>query len=92
MKVQPLSAPELCRIALSSTSVFVDLLLACYLADATCAIANIMTALIFVILIVSRPHALSLVVPIRSSLHALVVVAVISYFQQCDPPECQRAS
>ena len=73
---------RLCRIARSSTTVFVDLLLACCLADAACAIMNIMTALIFIILIVSRLHAFSLVVPIRSSLHVLVEVAVISYFQQ----------
>ena len=59
-----------------------DLLLACYLANANCAIMNVMTALIFVILIVSQLHAFFLVVPIRSSLHALVVVEVISYFQQ----------
>ena len=43
-----------------------------------------MTTLIFIILIVSRSHAFFLVVPIRSSLHVLVVVAVISYFQQAD--------
>ena len=70
-----------CRIARSSTAVFTDLLLACYLANATCAIANIMTTLIFII--VSRLHPFFLVVPVRSSLHVLVVVAVISYFQQC---------
>ena len=70
------------RMARSSTSVFVDLLLACCLAnDATCAIVTIMTTLIFINLIVSRLHAFCLVVPIRSSLHVLVVVAVISYFQ-----------
>ena len=57
---------------------FVDLLLAC-LANATCAITNIMTTLIFII--VSRSHAFFLVVPVRSSLHVLVVVVVISYFQ-----------
>ena len=34
-----------------------DLLLACYLANTACAIMNIMTALIFIILIVSRLHA-----------------------------------
>ena len=36
---------------------------------------------IFIILIVSRLHAFFLVVPVRSSLHVLMVVAVISYFQ-----------
>ena len=60
---------------------FTDLLLACCLANTTCAIINIMTTLIFIILIVSRLHAFFLVVPIRSSLHVLVVVAVICYFQ-----------
>ena len=54
----------------------------CYLANTTCAIINIMTTLIFIILIVSRSHAFLLVIPIRSSLHVLVAVAVISYFQQ----------
>ena len=70
------------RTARSSTAMFVDLLLVCYLANTTCAITNIMTTLIFIILIVSQSHAFSLVVPIRSSLHVLVEVAVISYFQQ----------
>ena len=60
---------------------FLDLLLACYLANATCAIINIMTTLIFIILIVSRLHAFFLVVPVRSSLHMLVAVAAIPYFQ-----------
>ena len=60
---------------------FADLLLACYLANATCAIINIMTTLIFIILIVSRLHAFFLVVAVRSSLHMLVAVAAISYFQ-----------
>ena len=68
------------RIARSSTTaMFIDLLLACYLANATCAVINIMTALIFII--VFWLHAFFLVVPVRSSLHVLVVVAVISYFQ-----------
>ena len=67
--------------ARSSTNVFIDLLLVCYLANTTCAIINIMTTLIFIILIVSRLHAFSLVVPIRSFLHVLVEIAVISYFQ-----------
>ena len=68
-------------IARSSTAMFADLLLACHLANATCAVANVVTALIFIILIVSLPHAFFLVVPVRSSLHVLVAVAVISYFQ-----------
>ena len=50
------------------------------LANSTCTIINIMTALIFII--VSRLHALFLVVAVRSLLHALVVVAVKYYFQQ----------
>ena len=66
--------------------VFMDLLLAvCYLANTTCAIINIMTTLIFIILIVSQLHAFFLVVAVRSSLHVLVVVAVIPYFQQGCP-------
>ena len=68
------------RIARSSTSMFMDLLLACYLANTTCAITNIMTALIFII--VSRLHAFFLVVAVRSFLHVLVSVAVNYYFQQ----------
>ena len=78
------------QIARSSTAMFADLLLACHLANAACAIANVMTALIFIILIVSWLHAFFLVIPIRSSLHVLVVVAAISHFQQSkgtvDPP------
>ena len=71
---------RLCRTARSaSVAVSADLLLACCLANAACAIMNIVTALIFII--VSRLHAFFLVVPVRSFLHALVVVAVISYFQ-----------
>ena len=54
-----------------TTIMFADLLLVCYLANATCAIINIMTNLIFIILIVSRLHAFFLVVAVRSSLHAL---------------------
>ena len=69
------------RIALSSTTMFIDLLLVCYLANTTCAIINIMTTLIFIILNASRLHAFFLVVPVRSFLHVLVAVAVISYFQ-----------
>ena len=57
-----------------------DLLPACSLANATCAIANIMTALIFII--VSRLHAFFLVVAVLSFLHALVAVVVIPHFQQ----------
>ena len=68
------------RIARSaSVTASTDLLLACYLANATCAIANIMTALIFII--VSRPHARFPVVVAHSSLHMLVAVAANSYFQ-----------
>ena len=59
-------------MARSSTAMFADLLLACYLANATCAIINVMTALIFII--VSRSHALSLVVAVCSFLHGLVAV------------------
>ena len=70
---------RLYRIARSSTILLLNLLLV-YLVNTTCAIINIMANLIFTI--VSRLHAFFLVVPIRSSLHALVVVAVISYFQQ----------
>ena len=58
---------------------FIDLLLACHLVNTTCAVANIMANLIFTI--VSLLHAFFLVVPIRSSLHAPVEVAVISCFQ-----------
>ena len=53
------------RIARSSTSVFVDLLLVCYLVNTACAIMNIMTTLIFII--VSLLHAFFLVVPVRLS-------------------------
>ena len=68
----------------------IDLLLACYLANATCAIINIMTTLIFVILIVSRLHAFFLVAPVRSSLHVLMAVAVISYFQHLGHHQMHR--
>ena len=54
-------------------TVSMDLLIVCYLANAACAIINIMTAPIFII--VSRLHALFLVVPDRSFLHVLVAVA-----------------
>ena len=57
-----------------------DLLLVCYLANATCAIINIMTTLIFIILIVTPSHAFFLVFAVRSSLHVLMAVAVILYF------------
>ena len=53
-------------------------LLACSLANTTCAIINIMTALIFII--VSWLHAFFLVVVVPSSL-MLVVVAVNACFQ-----------
>ena len=59
--------------------VSMDLLLVCYLANATCAIINIMTTLIFII--VSRLHAFFLVVVVRSFLHTLMVVAENYYFQ-----------
>ena len=62
-----------------SIIVFADLLLACSMANATCAIKNIMTTLIFII--VSRLHAFFLVDVVRLSLHVLMVVAVIPYFQ-----------
>ena len=75
------TAFRLHRIARSSTAKFMDLLLACHLADAACAVMNVVTALIFIILIVSWSHAFFLVVPVCSSLRVLVVVAVISYFQ-----------
>ena len=52
-----------------------DLLLVCTLANATCANANMMTALIFII--VSRLHAFFLVVVVRSFLHVLVAVVAI---------------
>ena len=41
------------------------------LANAACAIMNVMTALIFIILIVSRLHAFFLVVPVCSFLHEM---------------------
>ena len=65
----------------SAAVVFANLLLVCSLANATCAITNIVTALIFVILIVSRLHAFFLVVAVCSFLQVLMVVAVIPYFQ-----------
>ena len=69
------------QMARSAAGVFADLLLACSLANATCAITNIMTALIFTILIVSQSHAFLLVVVVRSSLHVLVAVAAMPCFQ-----------
>ena len=61
-------------------AVSADLLLVCSVVDATCTIMNVMTALIFII--VSLSHAFFPVVVVHSSfLHALVVVAVNSYFQ-----------
>ena len=54
------------RIARSaSITISTDLLPACYLANVTCTITNIMTALIFII--VSLLHAFFLVVPVRLS-------------------------
>ena len=50
---------RLCQTAQSATVVFTDLLLACCLVNATCAVANVMTTLIFII--VSRLHAFFLV-------------------------------
>ena len=52
---------------------------ACYLANATCTVTNVVTALIFII--DSRLHAFFLVVAAWSSLHVLVAVAVIPCFQ-----------
>ena len=49
------------RIARSSTCMFIDLLLVCYLANTTCAITNIMTTLIFIILIIDW------MVPVRNT-------------------------
>ena len=56
-----------------------DFLLVCSLANTACAIVNIMTTLIFII--VSWLHVFFLVVAARSLLHVLVVVAVNYYFQ-----------
>ena len=64
----------------TSVTMSIDLLLACYLANAACVVSNSMTALIFII--VSWLHAFFLVVVVRSSLHALVAVAVNHCFQQ----------
>ena len=57
-----------------------DLLLACTLANAACAVANIVTVLIFIIVSPSS-HAFFLVVVVCSSLHVLVVVAANCCFQ-----------
>ena len=67
---------RLCRIARSSTTVFTDLLLACYLANANCAVMNIMTALIFII--VSWLHAFFLVVPVRLADAACAVANIMT--------------
>ena len=78
----PLSGARKCQATWFLGSIFclsVDLLQACSLANTSCAIANIMTALIFII--VSRLHAFFLVVAVRSSLHVLVAVLTISCFQ-----------
>ena len=72
------------RMTRSAAVVFANLLLVCSLANTTCAITNIVTALIFVILIVSRLHAFFLVVAVCSFLQVLTVVAVNSYFQHPD--------
>ena len=57
----------------------IDLLLACSLANAVCAIMNIVTALIFII--VSRLHAFFLVVAVHSFLHVLMAVVANCHFQ-----------
>ena len=65
------------RIARSaSITISTDLLLACYLANVTCTITNIMTALIFIIV------SWFPVVVARSCIHVLVAVAVNPCFQQ----------
>ena len=64
---------------LISDSFNLDLLLACSLANAACAVINIMTALIFVI--ISRSHAFLLVVAVRSFLRALMAVVANCHFQ-----------
>ena len=53
----------------------IDLLLACYLANANCAAMSIVTSLTFIILIVSWLHAFFLVVPARLSLVSELLVA-----------------
>ena len=73
------------RMAQSSAVAFTDLLLVCCLTDAACAVVNIVTAPVFIILIVSQSHAFFLVVAVRASFHAPVAVAVISCFQQATP-------
>ena len=65
-----------------------DLLLACYLANTTCAITNIMTTLIFII--VSRSHAFFLVVAVRSFL-VLMAVAANCCFQHVEP-KCEQGA
>ena len=72
---------QLHRMPRSSAVMFIDLLLVRYLANTACAVTNIMTTLILIILIVSRSHAFFLVIAVCSSLQVLVAVAVISYFQ-----------
>ena len=79
---------RLCRIARSSTTVFTDLLLACYLANANCAVMNIMTALIFII--VSWLHAFFLVVAVCSFPQVLMAVAVNCYFQHCEGSKAHK--
>ena len=71
------SDSSICCVAMSA-----DHLLACSLANAACAIMNVMTTLIFII--VSRLHAFSLLVVVFSFLHALMVLAVNCYFSNSD--------
>ena len=73
------------RIARSSTTMFLDLLLAC-LVNTTCAIINIMANLIFTIVSLSVTCILSCCSCPLISLHALVGIAVILLFQHCGPP------
>ena len=62
----------------AAVAVSADLLLACCLANAACAVMNIMTTLIFIIVL----HAFFPVVVVGLSLHEPVVVAVNPCFQQ----------
>ena len=64
-----------CWVRLHRIAQSIDLLLACYVANATCTTTVVMTTLIFII--VSHSHAFLLVVII----HAPVAVEVILYFQ-----------
>ena len=68
------------RIAWSTAyTISIDLLLVCSLANTTCAITNVMTAPIFII--VSLLHAFFLAVVLHSFLHVLVIVVVKQCFQ-----------